>query len=643
MTFLTSRREKPGNLFGGSSKGPSDKTKRRKSAKAADTEAEISRYFTLAKPASPDAKTSHGQRYEPDRRGSRDRQSSQVLVDLPERPFLGFGSCGPNTSISPAKTLANIHSGSLRRGDPRSPTRCTSYFTWSQSEGASYASPLPNRRYHVEPLTSSRLSNRKRTSPADHKVQHSIKLVSPPCIQTKYPETQGAASRFSSKHGNAIEALGEEKESRSATDERLKSMEKSQTYVDTGIIELDSAKTAQVIEEPGPDTTHPADAATYNDSESALLPRTQAACQSSGHEPQRDPQARDVRPLSARMPIVSQHKDPLDDILEALLEDCNSKVTGSGLASRAISSHRNVHDSEEARIPDGVQEYTRVPAQDFINSVYGSENQTSASNGSSKARSASLQQASALKGPRSTHTPSTGSLYYPNRPNLGYFQGYPNLPTQSQVDSRNAWNDYDNIYQTQQEQADLTPDPGEHLPFYAAVRDNLSGPSQETNYVIAPDEHAQKFHPVALGYNFDRYRPYSSKTSREWDENGIYQESMHGECHDQSIDNWTPQISNASNFDESRKGYDHGIMAENNVDDYQEREIIANYEHSIAQAADQHEVGHQLFTTNMPGTKFALRPRNTFNRNYGLKKCPTDDLHDAEPALSGFWTPHKLY
>lgn len=640
MTFLTSRREKPEKSFGDSSKRPLDKTKRRKSAKAADAEAEISRYFMSAKPASPNITTSHGQQSKQDRRESRDQQSPQVFVDLPERPFLGFGSCGPNTSISPAKTLAHRNSRSLRRQDPRSPTRSTSYFTWSQSEGPSYTSPPRNRRYHVEPLKSSRLSNRKRTSPADHKVRYSMKLVSPTCIQTKSLGIQGATSRSSSKHSNANGAPGEEKESRSAADEQLKSLEKSQAYDDTGIIEPDSAKTAQVIEEPGPNDTHPADAATYNDPGSAPLPQTQAVCQSSENGPQREPQAHDICPLTAHLPIISQHMDPLDDILEALLRDFNSNAAGSGSASRAISSHGNVTVGEEARVPDRNQEHTRIPTHASIDNVRYADAQTSTSNTSKKPRSASLQETSALEGPRSTHTPSAGSMVYPNRPSLGYFQGYPNLPRQSEVDSRTAWNDYDNIYQRQQEQA---PGSGDHRPYYTAVRHDLSGPLRVSNPAIAPDEYAQTFHPLESGDDFDCYRPYSYKTSPKWDEYDSYQESTQGECHDQSIDHWTLQTSDAPIFDESRKGCDHGFMAESNVDGYEEREINAYHEQSIAQGTDQHEVGHQLFTTNMPGTQCALRPRNMLNRLYGLQKCPTNDLHDVEPALSGFWTPHKLY
>lgn len=597
-----------------------------------------------AKPAGLDLTNSRGQRYEQDRRGSRDRQPPQVFVDLPERHFLGFGSCGPNTSISPAKTHANTNSRSLRRGDSRSPTRSTSYLTWSQTGGASYASPPPDRPYHIEPLTSSKLSNRKCTSPADHKVQRSIPPVYRPCIKTAFPGTQGAASRLSSKHGNATEAPGEESESRSATNERLKSREKSQTHLDTGIIELESAKIAQVIEDSGPDNTHPAEVAMHDGPESVLPSRTQAACRLLGHGPRREPQAYDMRPLPAHMPTISPHQDPLDAILEALLKDCNSNVARSGSVSRAISSHRNVHASEEAGIPDRIQEYRRMPAHDFINIVYDTEAQPSASNASRKPRSASLQQVSAIEGPRSTHTHSTGSLYYSNRPNSGYFQGYSNMPMQSQTDSRNAWNDYDDIYQRQQKQADLTPDSGEHIPSYAVVRDGLSGPLRETNHAIVPDEHAQTFHPVELGDNFDYSRPYLCQTLREGHENGDYQEITHSECHDQSVDNWNSHNFDASFLNESHKGRYYGIMAESNADDYQEKDMNADREQSFAQGADQHEVGHQLFTTNTTGTHPALRPHYIFNRNHDLKRGPTNaQVLDVEPALSGFWTPHKLY
>ena len=425
-------------------------------------------------------------------------------------------------------------------------------------------------------------------------------------------------------------------------------MKKNQTQVDNGIIELDSAKDAQLTKESGPDEPHPADAATHNDPVSVSPPRTQSACQSSRHGSRREPEAHDVRSLLAHMPIfspISQHKDPLDDILEALLKDCNCNAAGSGSASRAISSHRNINVGDEARIPITIQEHTRVPAHDFIGNVYDKDARTFASNVSKDPCSASLQQDSAL-GPRSTHTTFTGSVYHPNRPDLGCFQGRSNMPTQNQMDSRDTWNSYDNIYQRQQDQADLMPDSGEHVPFYAAMRDDLSGPPRVTNHAIAPDEHAQNFHPGDLGDGSDYYNPYLHKRSREWDENGIYEEIVHGECHDRFVDNWTRQNSDVIMFDESRKGYDHGIMANSDMSDYQEREISADDEQPIARDAGQHEVRHQLFTTNISGTYPTLRSQNAFDRNYAVKKNRTDaQIHknDVEPALSGFWTPHKLY
>lgn len=460
---------------------------------------------------------------------------------------------------------------------------------------------------------------------------------------------QVAVSKCFSKHGNPNEAASKERESRAATNEWLKSMEKNQTQVDNGIIELDSARNAQVIEKSGPDHTHPTEAATHYDRESVPPPRTQSTCQSSRHESRRDPEAHDVRPVLAHMLIISpisQHKDPLDGILEALLKDCNSNVTASGSASRTISSHRKMHNSDGARIANTIPEHTSMPAHDFIDSVYHEDVWTSASNVYRNPRNASLQQYSALERPMSMHSPSTGSLYHPNRPDLGCFQGHPKKPTQDQVYSRNAWNGYDNMFERQQDQANVTSDSGEHVPFYAAMQDDLSGPSRVTNRAIAPEEYAQNFQAEKSGDGSTFYKPCLHRSLREWDENGFDEEIMHGKYHDQFADNWTPQNSDVTIFDGSRKGCDHDIMAKSDMLDYQDRGISADDEQSIARDTDQHEVGYQLFTTDIPGTHPAFRSHNIFDGIHGAKKCSTDAQvykHDVEPALSGFWTPHKLY
>lgn len=632
MTFLASRREKPKDSFKDSSKRPLDKKQRRKSTKAADTEAEISRYFISAKPTSLNVSSSHGQPYQQDRRRSRDHEPPQAYVDLPDRPFLGFGSCGPNTSISPAippaKIPNNTNSRSLRRGDSRSPTRSTSYLTWSQSGDPSYATPPPQRRHHhVEPLTSSRLSNQKRKSPASRKDQHSIRPISPRRVPTSSSRTQSAASRPSSKHENANEAPGHNIESRLATGERFRSGEKIQTHGNTGTIELDTAKIPQDTEDLVLDNTHTAEAATHDGSKLALPPRNQAACQPSGHEPRCEPRAPNVCPLSAQMPIISPHQDPLDDVLEALLRDCNTNVALSSPASHARSNHSNIHVSEEARILDRTKEHILVPAGALVNCAYVPQAPASGSNSFRQPPSTSFQETSA----------HDGSF---NRSGLRYTQCYPPVPTQILVDSRNAWNGYDNLYERQREQADLTSCSREHLSSYTAVPDDLSGQSQETDYAAAPDGYVS----MDIGDEIDDYRPYVYKTLQEGDENGEYPGIGHGERNDQFVDHGASYGPGTSLFDDSQEAYINGIMVENDVNDYQQGEENAHHEQPFAQGADQHELKHQLFTTDIPDTYSSWWPRHVFSRSYGLERCAADArVHDVDSALSGFWTPHKLY
>ena len=624
MTFLTSRRERPKDSFEDTSNRPSDKKKQWKSTKALDTEAEFSRYFTSVKPATLGVISPHGQRGPQTKRRTRDHESPQAYVDLPDRPFLGFGSCGPNTSISPAKIAINTGSRGLRSGDTRSSTRSTSYLTWSQSEGPSYASPLPDRRHHIEPLASSKLSNRKRVSQDPHESQRSMSPVSPPCGQRKFLGTQGAVSKPSSEHENPCKDLGQISESRLATGERLRSREKSQDHHDTRTTGLDAAKAPQNIDDSVHDKTYPAEASGHGGPEPVLPSRNQAACRFSGHEPRCEPQAHDTRPLSAQMPTISPHEDPLDDILETLLRDCNTKVANSDLFPRATPIHRNSNDGEEARIPDRIKQRSRIPTHVHFNSIYSPENPASAFHSSRKPGSAGHQQACPHADPKSTHKLSRARLNSPNRPNLGYNLSYPSVPTHNQVDSRNAWNGYDNLYERQHEQEAFTPETSrEQIRPYTAVQEDVSGPSRETGHSAGPSEYAPGLHPVEVGDDFE-------------DDN--CQKIRHDGWGDQHIDYGTFYDSGASIPDESHEGFDSGITAQNHVNDYQERERL------FAQGADQHENEQQLFTANVSDTYPSWRSHRLSGSNHGLERCAVDgQVQEVDPILSGFWTPHKLY
>ena len=639
MTFLTSRRDKHKDSCGNSSNKPSDKKKLRKSTKAADTEAEYSRYFMSAKTTSGDVTTSRLQQCLQDKRRSRDRESSQPLVDLPERPFLGFGSCGPNTSMSPVKSPINKLSKSLRHGVSRSPTPSTSYLSWSQSRGPSHASPPPNRRHYVEPLKTSTLSNRTRTSPARRKSLHMTQPASPPCVQKIPSKAQGAASRSPSKAGDVNKVPGQNGESQSIISERPRSKEKSQNCNDSGTIGLDAAKVTQDIEGSITDVTHRTEAATHRGPELAPSNLDQAVRQSSGNEPPCKPPANDSRPASAQIQTNSPHKDPLDDILDALLKDCNANVIDSNTTSCAALSHCNSHDSEKNRIPGRIREDSPMPAHAFVNRVYPPEPPATALNAFSKSRSASLQLAPSVDDPTCTQTVSRGSLNVSNRLSPGYTRGYSPSAIQNQIGLRNGRNGCDSFYEKQQEQADVILETSiGHIPPHEAVQDNLLGPIGGSNHGDGPDEQVPSRHSVELRDGSDDYRPYSYNSLQEGDENNKYPEVGHGGWYNQHVDREASWGSGASIHDVCQKGVGAGIMAINHANEYQEKG------QSFARMGDRHERGPQAFTTNVSDAYPLWRPRRLFSSKYGLDECPADTwVQHTDTPLTEFWTANKLY
>lgn len=147
MTFLNPRKEKPKNPI-----HATEKKSRRKRDKNADAEAEISRYFTSKKSLDyrqqpyedqPAFESSHP-KYRDEglyrvRETSKREDPSLSLAGLPEKPFLGFGSSGPPTT-SPETRLQMIHkSNRATQSQSRtlSPTRSTTYYTWSKTGGSS--------------------------------------------------------------------------------------------------------------------------------------------------------------------------------------------------------------------------------------------------------------------------------------------------------------------------------------------------------------------------------------------------------------------------------------------------------------------------------------------------------------------------
>ena len=620
MAFLASRRERPKDSFKDSSTGPSDK-KRRQSTKAADTEAEISRYFLSVEPPNLNATDSLGQKGQQAKRKVPDHESPQACTGLPDTPFLGFGSCGPNASISPAKVSDN------RLGDSPCPTRSTSYFTWSQSEAPSYAPPPPNRPHRVMRSKASTSSDQKRTSSTSHKSQHSTQSGCRAQVQPTSTETY-------SRHENPVEVVERDHKPRLANEKGLGSSEKTSNQDDTGNNKVDVANGPPQIEEPVPDKVDPAQIDKHGDPKPARSPKDQV---SSGPEPRFEPQAHAARSLSTELPVISPNNDSLDDILDALLKDCNTKVADRNLASCATSSHHNVCFDEEVSTKNK-KENSCMPTHAFVNRVSPVEASASVSSSSKRPHSAILQYASTHDDSMSTHIPSQGNVSSSHRPSQGYAcddRAYPYIPTQNQTGSTNAWTGYDTLYERQQNQAESTPEASTKtiLP-YTTVRDNLSDQWRETNNATVADMYLQDVDMMDRGDKLDGHSFDYHETLQGRNEDDGHQDSGYGEWADQLDDYGAPETI----FDESCKGHDSGLMAENNFSTYDQGELNAPYERTPAQLSHQHVIRH------IADTYFSWRPHQIFSRKEDVESCAADaHVNEADPALADFWIPHKLY
>ena len=140
LDFLNSRKEKK-KTANNKSAAYEQKTNR-----ANENDAEMSRYFSSRKEAERLPAQSRNECYIPQKpRHADHRDTSPAFVELPDRPFLGFGSCG-RSSTSPTRMVKQLDARyvpSRSQRDTRSSTRATSYFTWSQSSPRSWRQENP--------------------------------------------------------------------------------------------------------------------------------------------------------------------------------------------------------------------------------------------------------------------------------------------------------------------------------------------------------------------------------------------------------------------------------------------------------------------------------------------------------------------
>ncbi|KAL8955770.1 MAG: hypothetical protein Q9193_006494, partial [Seirophora villosa] len=162
---------------------PPTKQSRRKGDKAIDTEAAISRFFA------PPEERKHEARTSPSRgEGAALRQdrSSTLSINLPAKPFLGFGSCGPG-HVSPV-ALREDNSSQILPLRRSSTNGSTSYVTWSETDLSRHSTSRSPTRPHrlpsendlgTAPFTHSAARNRDhdQSEPSNH-VDHRARSTS---------------------------------------------------------------------------------------------------------------------------------------------------------------------------------------------------------------------------------------------------------------------------------------------------------------------------------------------------------------------------------------------------------------------------------------------------------------------------------
>lgn len=146
LAFLNSKREKSDDI-----ERPVAQKKNRRKLTPGDKDAEISKYFQATGDRKPDlARLSPPQKQRKMPSHSYHSGSVPLFVDMPDKPFLGFGNSGAN-SISPVKLVRELDARYVpppSQRDTLSPSHSTSYFTWSQSAPRSIR-PMPQKEHHA--------------------------------------------------------------------------------------------------------------------------------------------------------------------------------------------------------------------------------------------------------------------------------------------------------------------------------------------------------------------------------------------------------------------------------------------------------------------------------------------------------------
>lgn len=617
MAFLNSRRTMPEDLA-----RSMEKNKRRKS-KAADTEAEISRYFTSAKALEQATAGQQGYKMQRELYGrSPSHNSLPSCVDIPDAPFLGFGSCGAKTA-SPVKRLGSPALRDLERKNIRPPTRSTSYLTWPRSGTRYHVSPRPKER-KARPVGLSGLSNRNANSP----VSGGIKPTNLPnpssldqttsagqCDNTTFPTPQTKAHsgyRHSGEPSPQQDNLDEHVSQTNECQQAEKAMADAKGTPPTGVASREGLGALDRGNNfPRPHTSYPSD----------LTPSSlKAASVSKGCE-----ESPKVAPTPQSPELGAQDNiSPLDATLDALLQSFRSNILTPRLLTavdQADRSARNpVHNSgHQLHIDSALEE--RSPLSFAPNNL---------------AKDKSRLQRPARSSPRQ----NLGSQRRPNSRNV---LDLPCSSEQSRGDSRTAWNGYETVYEQQQRYRDPHLLDGRHHETNANVlggngfdsvgedRDELADVFQEPSH--SPIRMGHLFDDIAIGpreSSFDLPNADAYPGEVIYNNDGpLYddEEMLFAEDENSYLD---------QSFDQSNRTQSRGHW------------FCEEPGREPEPTGDRPQYYHQSFTRNVAETCPPWRPDASCpvgNSGYRWTRIIPNTLQSVQDTVPprGFWTPHKLY
>ena len=640
--FLNSHRAGPEDNSNPLHTKPSDKKKKRKTTKAADVEAEISRYFTSAKVSHRSVPDSYPQAHLRQQQAQRQPQhcdSPPNFIDLPDKPFLGFGSSGviSTTPVRRDDCRALIDHDSLFT---RSQTRSTSYFTWSQSGVRSQASPQC-RDKGVVPLASSQYSNR-RTTPISSRAE-----------RPQPPKSSRAGRRLSGSYRDA--ATGTTPPDRLSTkDQTSGSPLPKDGRRGESVCSLDHIRTRRTQAEtdnrpsrvePGPEEG-PASGPSPRQSETRSHQRSPCGATPTPVTPRCGQKAHPGPAYaylngSIRECENSPHFDPLEAVLAEILQESKQLSPVKGLSSGHESQRpHDVGPEQQRTINSGSglprnEPSARVKPRPHIDRFYDPSLQLDHSIDSHSQRYHGVM-AESQHGQNSARKPSRPTVRsLTTRSTMKYVAGPLPNSGRGRVDSRSAFDGYASLYEQQQNRENRASFEGQRIDT-----ESLLGESgiheQPGDYAMHLAYHNQGSGkpPIGMEDHFNDYRPSFQEGS------GPYHHSHEHVEHEPTLaDDFANQSNDYSAWVNGDQPFLSQIDNELESADlmYSHYDGLQQQNDDIMIEPDGSSVADRTGTHNPWCSVSNLAPPNGVEAS-SIAQCQVDDAR-----LSHFWTPHKLY